>query len=141
MLGSLSQIKWIKSGLLVYKQTVRSVNKRAYKTVHQAKIYFNSTNAFASNTSRQLFLLSAKANPHRYPRPCLSLNFHSAFLTSFTLRSPLFVATLTQLLSPRPLSPIKLSVARFGGSVQSVFEDEVKKIMSQSTIKNVFKKH
>ena len=31
-------------------------------------------------------LFSVKSNPHCYPRPFLSLNFHSAFLTSFTVR-------------------------------------------------------
>ena len=79
-----------KSGLLVHKQIFCSANKLVNNIVHQAKISFYSTKILASkhpgSFSASQTLFSAKSNPHRYPRPFLSLNFYSAFLTSFTVR-------------------------------------------------------
>ena len=55
------------------------------KYISTAPKFLQAIHPGSFSASQTLF--SAKSNPHRYPRPFLSLNFHRAFLTSFTVKS------------------------------------------------------
>ena len=75
-----------------------------------------------SSFSASQTLFSAKSTPYRYPRPFFSLNFHSAFLTSFTVTSILCYldsATVTP-----PSVPDQPLCGTVWGAFQSVSEDE-----------------
>ena len=110
--------QWIKSGLLVHKQTFRSANKLVNNIVHQAKISFYSTKILASNTSRQLFSITnsllgkvkSSPLPSSIPLSELPQRFSDFFHSKVTsIRRNLDSTTVTP-----PSVPDQPFVARFG---------------------------
>ena len=107
--------------------------------MHAAKIYFYSTKILASNTSRQLFSITnsllgkvkSSPLPSSIPLSELPQHFSDFFHSKVTsIRRNLDSTTVTLLSVPdQPFCGM------VWGAFQSVSEDEVKKILTQSTIK------
>ena len=95
------------------------------KYIYTAPKFLQAIHPGSFSASQTLF--SAKSNPHRYPRPFLSLNFHSK-VTS--IRRNFDSTTVTT-----PCVPDQPFCGTVWGAFHSVSEDEVKKILNQCTIK------
>ena len=107
--------------------------------MHQAKISFYSTKILASNTSRQLFSITnsflgkvkSSPLPSSIPLSELPQRFSDFFHSKVTsIRRNLDATTVTP-----PSVPNQPFCGTVWGAFQSVSEDEVNKILTQSTIK------
>ena len=108
--------------------------------VHALACVFSRTGAcvcyaYPGSLSASQAAFSAKSAPHRDARPFLSVNFQSAFLTSFTVRYHLFITTFDSATFIPPSVPDEPFFGTIWDVFRSVSEDEVKKILKQSTVK------